>query len=571
MRRIATIIAAAVLSITAMHAQEAPVLERTYIATDKDAYVAGDRIWCSAFCFRADSIGLSRQSSVAYVELVSPTGDIFQTAKIYLDGGRGSGYLDLPETMPTGNYRMFAFTAANKNEVEYDFLQNSKVVSVLNAKFPAKIKDKVEIVSDEIYAQRKEKVAADPEDGDIAIDVPRFNKEGQPFSIGITNNGAKIASLSVSVFHEDAIASPEDKAITSFVIPSVSGIRYEPRYRIETEGEYIYGTLSGKDRDEIIQKESMPTAYISTPGSNGDTYTAAIHEDGHIIFATNNIYGNKELVTEVADLENAALTGLVDLQSPFVSVDADVPMLALSEGIQKSVVERGRQAQMFRMEYSDSLAQFKPRREEFPYSDDEAIVYNLDDYTRFPTVREVLVEITNLVRVRGRNEKQRIQVLTKELDGDGNLSMSWETSLVLLDGVPVFKHFEMMDYDAMLLKEIHVWRERYIFGNRTFYGVVNFISKKGNMAFMDFGSNVRIVDFQGVCYPMEFTKKYAKDGKEDIRQTIFWKPELEVAPQQSVSMECQAPDYFGRFNVVVEGVTEDGSLIHKKATFVVED
>lgn len=557
-----------------MHAQEAgkvvPVFERTYISTDKDAYVAGDRIWCSAFCFRADSIGLSSRSAIAYVELVSPTGDILQTAKISLDGGRGSGYLDLPEGMPTGNYRMIAFTTANKNEKDYDFLQNSKIVSVLNSKYASKIKDKVEIVSDEIYAQRKNAVQSDAQQGDITVNVDRFNKSGQTFQIGLSNTGSKVASLSVSVYREDAVAAAEDKSIASFVIPSVKDVEYNPVNRIESEGEIIYASLSGQDRDEILRTEYMPTAYISTSGSKGDTYTAVIGKDGNIVFPTNNIYGNRELVTEVADLDNNKLVGLVELGSPFVSVDVDVPMLAISEGIQKSVLERGRQVQMFHMEYADSLAQLKARREDFPYTENDALVYDLDDYTRFPTVREVLVEITPEVRVRGRNEKQRIQVLTKDLEGDANMSSSWETSLVLLDGVPVFKHSDMMDYDAMLLKAIHIWREKYIFGNRTFYGIVNFISKRGNMAFMDFGSNVRIVDFQGVCYPMEFTEKYAKEDGQDIRQTILWKPEIEIGPQENISLECQAPDYFGTFNLVIEGVTEDGGIIHKKATFVVD-
>lgn len=574
MRRILTILAAVILSTTLMPAQNdkevVAVFERTYVSTDKDSYVAGDRVWCSAFCFDVRSKTLSNTSAIAYVEVLSPYGDILQSAKISIEGGRGGGYLDLPESMPTGNYRLIAFTSVNRNEEGYDFLQNSKVISVLNSKSQAKVKDNVEIVSDEIYSQRKETVKSDAQTGDLAVKVPGFTKEGSPFSIDIENTGSKPVSLSVSVYHEDAVAAPEDKSIASFVIPSVQNARYTPEFKPETEGEIILATLSGKDRNEILSKETTATAYISSAGRDGDTYTSPIHPDGTISFSTNNIYGNRELVTEIADLNDEKLIGLIDIQSPFVSVSSDVPLLSLSEGLSKAVVERGRQMQRFRMEYSDSLAQFKARKEDFPYVSPDANVYILDDYTRFPTIREVLVEITTEVRVRGRNDKQRIQVLTKDLEGDSGASMSWENSLVLLDGVPVFKHKDMMDYDAMLLKEIHVWREKYVFGNRTFYGVVNFISKRGNMAFMDFGSNVRIVDFQGVCYPMEFTKKYAKDGNPDTRQTIFWKPEVEVGPQQSISLDCEAPDYFGRFSLVVEGVTQDGEYIHKKATFVVE-
>lgn len=568
----ASILIAAAL-VTAANAQPAkkaePVYERTYIATDKDAYVAGDRIWCSAFCFRADSLGMSKKSAVAYVEILSFNGDIMKTAKIFLDGGRGAGYVDLPESMPTGNYRMLAFTAVNKNEKGYDFLRNSKVISVFNAKSPSKIRDKVEAVSDKLYADGKAALASDPEKGDLKLSIPGTARKGGRIAIGLENGEKENVSLSVSVYHNDAIAPAEDKSITSFEVGRGSLGAYTPEFLTETEGEIIYAKLAGKDRDAILRDEPAPTAYISTASSIGDTYTGLIGKNGDIVFMTNNIYGDIEVVTEVGDLENEELVGLVDIQSPFVNVESDVPVLRIAECIAKDVVARGRQMQTFRMEYADSLGDFRPRREEFPYTAESALVYNLDDYTRFPTIREVLVEITQEVRVRGRNNKQKIQVLTKDLEGDGGLSMSWETSLVLLDGVPVFKHKDMMDYDAMLLKEIDIWREKFIIGNRTFFGVVNFVSKKGNMAFMDFGSNVRIIDYDGVCYPMEFTGRYGNG--EDTRQTILWRPEVEIAPGESASLNCQIPDYPGTFDIVVEGVTEDGSTIHRRTRITVED
>lgn len=560
--------AALIVAANAQPARDpAPVYERTYVSTDKDAYVSGDRVWCSAFCFRADSIGLSKKSAVAYVEVISVTGEIMKTAKIYLDGGRGAGYIDLPESMPTGNYRMFAFTAVNKNEDGYDFLQNSKVISVFNAKSPAKVRDRIEAVSDRIYAQGRESLASDPQAGDLRISVPEHGSKGGRISIGLSNGEKETVSLSVSVYHHDSIVPSEDKAITSFDKGNGKLGSYTRRFLPEAEGEVIYARLAGKDRETILSDEPAPTAYISIPGSIGDTYTGSISRDGEITFMTNNIYGNREVVTEVADLDNEDLVGQVDIQSPFVNVSTDVPVLRIAEGIGNDVVARGRQMQTFHMEYRDSLGEFRARREEFPYSQEAARVYILDDYTRFPTIREVLVEITQEVRVRGRNNKQKIQVLTKDIEGDGGLSMSWETSLVLLDGVPVFKHKDMMDYDAMLLKEIHVWREKYIFGNRTFFGVVNFISKRGNMAFMDFGNNVRIVDYTGVCYPMEFTSRYGSG--EDTRQTILWKPEVELKSGESTDIRCLLPDYEGTFDIVVEGVTEDGGLIHRKATITV--
>ena len=89
--------------------------ERTYISTDKDVYVAGERIWCSAFCVDPATGQLSSVSGVAYLELHSAAG-MAASARIALLGGRGAGSVDLPAALPTGNYRLIAYTAQNRAE-----------------------------------------------------------------------------------------------------------------------------------------------------------------------------------------------------------------------------------------------------------------------------------------------------------------------------------------------------------------------------------------------------------------------------------------------------------------------
>ena len=66
MKKIALILA--VLLSAAVFAQER-VVERTYVSTDRDVYVAGERIWYSAFCLDATKGTFSPISNVAYVEL----------------------------------------------------------------------------------------------------------------------------------------------------------------------------------------------------------------------------------------------------------------------------------------------------------------------------------------------------------------------------------------------------------------------------------------------------------------------------------------------------------------------
>ena len=48
----------------------AQATERVFIATDRGAYISGDRVWCSLFCVDDDG-SLSKESAVAYIELIS--------------------------------------------------------------------------------------------------------------------------------------------------------------------------------------------------------------------------------------------------------------------------------------------------------------------------------------------------------------------------------------------------------------------------------------------------------------------------------------------------------------------
>jgi len=565
MRRtiLVSIVSFLIASVSAWGQQSKTAFERVYISTDKAAYVAGDRIWCSAFCFDLSDGKMSDNSSVAYVEVVYDN-SILQTAKIALEGGRGNGYLDLPESLPTGNYRLVGFTSLNKNENGYDFLENSKVISVFNPFSVAKLKDGVDILSTEEYKKLENNHAFST--GHVKVDLPSSAQKGEKINLSLENTSSSAVSFSVSVYHDDGIIPSEISDITKISRPSSSSLSYTHNYAPDYEGEIIRGKITGQDVAKIIAQGDA-TAYISTPGAINDTYTSVIDEEGKVAFKTYNIFGNKDLVCEIADLEDPSLQGVVELDSPFVNVDKiNAPVLHLSEAMASAIVSRGRSMQMFKKNYVDSLSSFTGRKEQFPYIVPEAKVYNLDDYTRFPTMKELLVEITQEVRVRGRGDNQRIQVLTHGIQGDFNIA-EWHTSLVLLDGVPVFKHSDMMNYDAMFLQAVQVWPGNYLFANRKYSGVVNFVSKTKNSAFMEFGSNVRIVEYQGMSYPMEYTDKNNNTGESDIRKTILWKPEIELEKGQSVTIDCLIPEYSGKFDIVIEGVTSEGEPVYRWTTF----
>ena len=67
MKRVFILLLITLLQATSLLAGQG--VERTYLATDREVYVAGDRVWCSAFCVDASTGRLSNRSAIVYLEL----------------------------------------------------------------------------------------------------------------------------------------------------------------------------------------------------------------------------------------------------------------------------------------------------------------------------------------------------------------------------------------------------------------------------------------------------------------------------------------------------------------------
>lgn len=85
--------------------------EKVYLHLDNTGYFKGETIWFKAYITRSDTERRGNLSSVLYVELLSPNGDIISKKKLYIKGGIGAGSITLDNAvMPTGFYEIRAYT-----------------------------------------------------------------------------------------------------------------------------------------------------------------------------------------------------------------------------------------------------------------------------------------------------------------------------------------------------------------------------------------------------------------------------------------------------------------------------
>jgi len=536
----------------------APV-ERIYVSTDRDVYLAGDVIWCSLSCL--DENGrFSNASAVSYLELVSGDGTAC-TAKIGLLDGRGAGSFRIPVTAPTGTYRLVAYTAVNAAEDGTPWQAGSRLLTIFNSTSRARVADGVEILDEGTYEARKPAQAA-PE-GSLELSTRIRLPKDSPAVINLHNPGGK-ASVSLSVFHDDDLL-PADRENTParFLKALPASIDLKKDVSTENDGEIISTRLRGT----ILKGDDISFATLSTAGSPSDLFIGRSDGDDRIRFYTSNIYGNREIVCEVYQLDRKE--GYIDFESPFLYPEiGPLPKLRLSPAQKTDLRARKAALRAEKALRIDTLTTFMAHREDLLLASVAMRRYHLDDYTRFPSVKEVIVEIAKELHLRKEDGKPVITLSYS--DGLGRKFDRTENILVMMDGVVISDLNLLLDFDAMLIDDIDIYNEAIVCGKTPLHGIVNFITKKNYVTALHFPANVRVVDFQGVAYPVAYTGAVPEGEGQDLRQLLYWHPILQLDADSNLRLEFNTPGYAGRFKAVAEGFTDDGKPIYQEFTFEVE-
>ena len=534
-----------------------PLRERVYISTDREVYVAGDAVWLSAWCVDAGTGRLSDFSKTAYVEVHSPSGMV-QTAKIALDGGRGAGRLALPTTLPTGNYRLFAYTQLGASEKRFNALSGARTLTVFNTLSTERAEGGVEVV-----AQAPQETAVSAAGAlEISADAAKASDKAR---ITLVNHGKEAVSFSLSIRHDDGIPAPAGKHVADFVrdlrmLPAALG--FDSNVIPEYEGEIIQARVAGVNAEDLRTLQGK-YAFLSAPGSGEDLYTEMLTEDGTATFFTSNLFGDRELFLEIEQSDEVKNCHL-ELVNPFRNFPSgEIPSLQLWSGWAPALELRSLGMQLEKNFDADTLYTPMPAHLHQIFDEHKHVRYILDDYTRFPVMEELFIEFISELRSWRVNGKREIQV--RMPDQMGGFYYPSSSALVLLDGIPIPDHERIFAYDPMLVQYVDIYCENYIFGARGYAGVVNFVTYKGTLPSMQFADNVRVVDFQGCSLPLAYTCAGVGDDYPDYRQTIYWHPLLTLAPGESLELECKTPAYGGRFDVVAEGLTPGGAAVSAKA------
>lgn len=559
MKRVFILLLITLLQATSLLAGQG--VERTYLATDREVYVAGDRVWCSAFCVDASTGRLSNRSAIVYLELYSAESRV-QTAKIALTEGRGAGSFELPASIPTGNYRLVAYTAQNR--AEQGFIPEGaslKTLSVFNVLSRERVHKGVTVVSNEAYAGLLREAASreDSAAAGLQVAVAEDSGSAETIPVSITCPGGA-ATLSVSVYCDDDLLRPVNPTVLDFGsdLRKAAGRKVEDAAAPEYEGEILRARVKAEDASGKPVDLAGRELFLSVQGAGTGVYAARVDAAGRATFFTDVIFGDRELVCGLLGQDTVrSLT--VEWESPYLGMAPPTPpVLPLAECMAPALERRSVAMQIERRLSADTIpsalrapahAWFGPNR----------VRYVLDDYTRFPLMKEVFTEFIQRIRVTGDNRRGHRLALMPE-DAYCNPLPSAHPTLVLLDGVPVSDHEQIYRYDPLLVQYIDLYPGRYLVGASYWDGVIQFITYKGNMPGFRMDAATGVSDYRGAAPP-----GLHRLFDPDHSLTVFWDPLVRVPSGETQVVPCRKPGYPGTFTVTVEGLTESGTPVRSTA------
>lgn len=532
--------------------------ERVYVYVDKNCYVAGEDIWLKFYVVHPD-FKPSSLSKVGYVEICDTEKPQMQI-KLALENGRGAGRIKIPNDIPSGYYQLSGYTRYMKNEGEIVYF--SRKIAIVNVDKPS-LPERMEVLKTD--KNQPENRFDYPGNIQIKTDRSEYsNRDLVRFSLN--NLPPNISDMVVSVSRNDSIVFSESKVDPDAWMKQTADVSvpFTQSWLPEYEGHIITGRFVPDPDDSRL------VSNISFVGKDIQYLNGQIDPDGKsVCFYTTGIYGAQNMVSSVVSYFNTKLPYRVDIVTPFSELLPEkLPILQIYPN-EKCLTERYVATQLpeiIRIDtmshsiFSGNYYQLKP-----------SLSYNLSQYTRFSTLSETILEFVDKVRVGKVDGKRKIRVFVDELDryNSGN-------TLVLLDGVPIYDHEDILRYNPQNISMLYVCDGRYVFGGLAFDGIVSFVTYQGNLPFFQLNTESQLVEYDCPFLPEKLNSPdysdevIRKSRKPDFRHTLYWNPFVESGKDHPDPHSFYTSDLKGEFKISVEGITTDGQVFFGVSCFQVK-
>ena len=331
------------------------------------------------------------------------------------------------------------------------------------------------------------------------------------------------------------------------------------KYIVELRGHLIKGVLLETESQDPI---SGVHVYFSVPHIQ-QSGISKTNGNGEFLFDV-RYYGKKKVVLQTDRPQRIKLLSPYSTQ---FSNNYQFTGLSLRSDIKERLNSRSIYSQVHNA-FSGEAEQIQTLDQMvLPFFGQPEREYLLDDYTRFPTLEEVLREYVPEIAVR-RNKGVYKQVV---IDPSTNLGFS-NDPFILLDGTPILDVNRLMNIDPRQIRALQVVNKKYFYAGLSFDGLISYTTYNSDLGGYEITSGI-MTEYEIFNAEREFfSPVYDIASKQtsqvpDTRTLLYWNPDVKMSQDGTSELEFFSSDLNGTFKVVIHGITSQGFTGSTSTTF----
>ncbi|SDS16715.1 hypothetical protein SAMN05216503_2192 [Polaribacter sp. KT25b] len=537
--------------------------ESIYIHSNTNFILTGEKLLYKVYTVNSLTKTNSSLSKIAYVELINERKESVLKQKIRLTNGIGKGDIFITSEIETGNYKLIGYTEWMKNNNLF-FQESVTIINPFSGKIIS-IKNKTE--EEKVSNNKEGKTTENNALLDLNLKSDTYGKRQKVvLKLSLKNKEKISGDFSVSVRQVNTIKKNKKQNTTLFT-ESLSKLKptasnstntiYLPEFR----GELISGKIEATNASieniriglSLIQKNGI--FKITNTDKNGLFYfnISEKYDSEKAYFQV--LEDNKEAYSiKITENKGLNLNNLV-----FNPIEIDTKTNDL-------ILERTAHIQIenaFHELKQDPIVAHKSIENVY---ENKFTTINLDDYTRFKTIRETMVEIipNSWVTKNGDNYAFHVR--------DYNKTINYNSApLLLIDGYIITNPNELIKFSSKKVSKISISQEIFKFNSKIYEGVIRFETYKGDYTPIVTKGVIETNITKPIASKEYYTQVYENNSDTfkripDYRTQLLWQPNLDLN-QQEISFFTS--DVSGDFEVSIEGFTSKGTpLSVKKMIYV---
>ena len=565
-------------------------LEKIYVHGNTTLLFPGEYLYYSVYCMNAMTNKLDNISRMAYVELVGEDLRPVFRQKVRLAGGRGQGDFFVPVSVPSGNYKLIAYTQWMKNAGVSQIFQDD--IAVIN---PYRVDQEAILAATdrpgigrmpvsalETAADMRESAESPREDRSIILLTDRkkyHTREKVILSPKNYRGPLGYGNYSLSVRRKETLSTKSGLTATRYAETYLNVAKTIPKTvndsiaLPEQRGELFYGSVRTHQGVPVVGN----TVVISIPGKDFQLKSAITDDKGNFFTYINKEYDAPLLLAQVLDAKSEQFDIRLHKQAPIRLNMLDFASLRIDASSEKILLERSIYNQIENAYYSVKPDSILSIDQKDPFDGGTPEVINFGEFTRFQTLREALVEIVPNVWVKKLEDgnytfwvKEDLELYNSTYEGD--------PPLVLVDGVFVSDHDALLNFNARTIERISILRDPLVLGSKAYFGMVVIETINGDYLETIPKTSMGMLDLTMPTLKKHYFRQvYEQDGVDsaaripDYRYQLFWEPQMVLDKDVlETTYEFFTSDVPGEYEIILEGFTSYGKPISTRETITVE-